>query len=243
MKKIPLLIMAVIILLFVAVVYFVYVKDKNSGYKQEDQTQITAISDSQQQIEQQTQTTTNGQFLFQNKYLEMYIFENSGWSYEEIGDGVLNITNSGYVVQIKPNTVQASGVEGGRFSEIAQGTAADLVLTMHPAEPCGFSEKTDLNNGLEMTSYYMDGNYATEFCNAPKDGKPRWYFSFVTNKGGGYFGDPAALGVNLKGQMRQFVITATFESSDINNLPTDNSSYREEMSEIIDMLKTLKFKN
>jgi|GEM_PF-5132036 hypothetical protein len=184
------------------------------------------------------------QELVKNDYLEIMIPKDGSWNYQESGKGVLDLKKEGYVLHIDPSAAQASGVEGGRFSEIAQGTAADLVLKMHPAEPCGSLERISINDKLDMTSYYMSPeNVGQDFCNTPKDGGTHWYFSFAATRKSGYFGDLSIFGVDGEPGIRQFVVTVTYEASEIDKLPLKDSPQRLLiMREVKDMLKTLKFK-
>jgi hypothetical protein len=184
------------------------------------------------------------QELVKNDYLEIMIPKNSGWSYQESGKGVLDIRKDGYVLHIDPNAAQASGVEGGRFAEIAQGTAADLVQKMQPSEPCGSLERVNLSDKLDITSYYIGPNDASEnLCNAPQDSSTHWYFSFAATPHSGYFGDLSFFGVNGEPGVRQFVVTMTYAASEIDKLPLKDSPQRLSiMKEVKDMLKTLNFK-
>ncbi len=211
----------------------------NSSQEQnlELQRQINERNQPEPTNQPQNEPTANETKAFENQYLKITL--NQGWEIKEIGDSV-NITKNNYILYIDPNTTQASGVEGGRFSEIAQGApGVDLVITIHPSEPCGTSEEKNISNKLTRLDYYISSADASETCNAPSSADKLWYFSYITTKNNGYFGDPTKLNSSIT-PPRQFVITLSYKTDNINNLPKNNSTELiralNEMAEIVNSI-------
>src|SRR3990167_6240843 len=133
--------------------------------------------------------------VYENNYLKITLSD--GWTssdavmktYGEEGEKTLpnpaavNITKGNYILYINANAQQASGVEGGRFAEIAMGApSADAVVTVQPSEPCGTSETVrvgELVNSpyageLARFDWYVSSSDKSEFCAAPKNASV-WY--------------------------------------------------------------------
>ncbi len=179
---------------------------------------------------------------FKNDYLEVEIPKS--WSYKETAEGALNIRKNNYIIFINPNTTQASGAPGGRFSEIAQGApGTKLVMKKHPGPPCGESETEKITEKLEITHFYIDSNEEeTTMCNVPSSNEPLWYFSYVTTIGDGYFGDASKFNSNFE-ELRQFVITVSYKTDNIEDLPQKKSVEHEKtMEEIISLIKTIELR-
>src|SRR3989338_1264331 len=78
---------------------------------------------------------------YENSYIKVNTF--SGWtaSSPKSNPRAVNIIKGKYILYINTAASQASGVIGGRFSEIAMGApSADAVVLVHPTEPCGAKE-------------------------------------------------------------------------------------------------------
>ena len=168
------------------------------------------------------------------------------WSVNELNTGAVNISKEGYILYINPDISQASGVEGGRFSEIAQGSpSADLVIKNWPDDPCGTAEKSSINTKLKRTDYFVNKNNVgvSSNCNAPANGSA-WYFSYVTTPDAGYFASKKEFtGSSAYNGLDQFVITMSYKTSDVNNLPKEDSEARENaLDEMSAMLTSLKLK-
>jgi hypothetical protein len=159
--------------------------------------------------------------------------------------GAVNITKGNYILYINPQTSQVSGIQGGRFVEIAGGApSVDAVETDAFAEPCENSNITNaLNvNGVDgqRTDFYVGPNDTNGVCKTPKNRKDVWYFSFfgsVANPdtGAGYFnqynGSP----------LSSWVATMAYNSKDINALPVkDSADLNQALSQMSYILKTLK---
>lgn len=204
---------------------------------------------------------------FENEYISMDILD--GWTAQEatetlqdqrydaetdtiinVGDpttvktGAINISKNNYILYISPNASQASGVEGGRFSEISSGASgADLVIKSQPADPCGEKQETPLENDIVVSDFYISNsnNTSIETCNTLSSSKNVWYFSYASNDG--YFGDVLKINPSIAGDMRQFVITMTYNTDDINKLPEKGSAaLLQNLTEMRQMVDTIVFK-
>lgn len=182
--------------------------------------------------------------VFENEYLKLTI--PNDWKYQTVKSGAINILKDNYILYINPNASQASGVEGGRFSEIASGApGADLVIKTHPSNPCGLSESSNISNQLVRSDFYINSEMAAKMlnCNAPTDEKTVWYFSYVTTKGDGYFGDFSKFNIFPTDSRRQLVITMTYQASNVNNLPVKSSEqFKKMLSEMTEIVKSIEFK-
>lgn len=206
-----------------------------------------------------------GGTVFENDYIKFVVAE--GWQLTEatrtlqdqeydkntgttikIGEpkttktGAVNITKGKYILYINPQAGQASGVEGGRFGEIAGGApSADVVIVEHPSPPCGtevVGESSIPIPGAVLTRHdlYISSEDKQDYCAAPTNGKNVWYFSYLTTAAGGYFNyyKEAPLG---------FVITMAYNSKDINSFPVKGTpelyTHLRDMGNIV---KTIQFK-
>jgi hypothetical protein len=152
----------------------------------------------------------------------------------------VNITKGNYILYINTQASQASGVEGGRFSEIAMGApSADAVVTVQPSPPCGTAEsKPALDRQTRVDLYVSKADsQSQEWCSAPSSGATVWYFSYLTDAAGGFFN------FYVPGQNKALVVTMAYSSKDVNSLPTKGSAELESMlSEMTSMVKSLKVK-
>lgn len=198
-------------------------------FKPEDSTQ-TVISNED-----------NSRIIYENDYLKIEILKT--WNYQVVNNQSLNITKDNYILYINPNTTQSSGIVGGRFSEIGQGSpGVDLVMLYHPSEPCGDSVSKGISDKLVRRDYYIDKTDASELCNAPEGDDKLWYFSYVTTQDDGYFGNPKKLNPSITSQ-RQFVITMSYDGEDVNDLPVwESEVLNEALNEMTEMVKTVEFK-
>jgi hypothetical protein len=117
---------------------------------------------------------------FENKYLKINLA--AGWKAKEVtnSSGAVNITKGKYILYISTRTSQASGVEGGRFSEIAMGAkSADAVVTEQPAPECGARKEISINKKILRNDLFISSAEKHDYCRTPTNGKNVWYFSYV----------------------------------------------------------------
>ena len=161
----------------------------------------------------------------------------------------VNITNGNYILYINTQASQASGVEGGRFNEIASGAPSVSAVHLDPSinGPCNTSTETTpvspKNPRMDLSSQridlYIRGGMSeiSINCRKPNIGSTVWYFSYVAGSDGGYFnyyGKGGAIGL---------VITMAYNSKDVNNLPTkDSSSLKQALNEMTTIVNSLVIK-
>jgi hypothetical protein len=189
--------------------------------------------------------------VYENQYMKIVI--PGGWVateaikkvYGQNGEEVLpnpaavNITKGNYILYINTEAFQASGVEGGRFAEIAMGApSAEAVVTSWPSQ-CGVSDVS-----YPRVDLYVGPSDKEDWCNVPTN-KTVWFFSYISGE------SPAPSGLSYFNYYTSprpngadgYVITMSYNSKDVNTLPEKGSSELNQMlSEITDIVKTLQIK-
>jgi hypothetical protein len=156
----------------------------------------------------------------------------------------VNITNGLWILYVNVDASQASGVEGGRFAEIAMGApSVDEVVTEQPNE-CGVATSVKAFDNFTRVDYTINMTQATEICKAPTNGKTVWFFSYLTSPGNGFFND------YILGQNPGLVVTMAYNTSAlsaspaVNYLPEAGSDELETMLEqMTDIADSLQIKN
>jgi hypothetical protein len=176
--------------------------------------------------------------VYENQFMKVILLP--GWAAKKAGrnPAAVNIIKGHYILYINTQATQASGVEGGRFSEIAMGApSADVVITTYPSPPCGKGESSPASAPYTRMDLYVSKTdlESQSWCNAPSSGATVWYFSYITDAGGGY------LNHYVPGQNRALVVTMAYRSKDVNSLPlkgsTELNSMLSEMTSIVNALK------
>jgi hypothetical protein len=159
-----------------------------------------------------------------------------GWKAVQAGSNpdAVNITKDNWILYINVNASQASGVEGGRFAEIAQGApSVDAVVTEEPNE-CGKTVTTAADNNFSRVDYFMSAADKTEWCAAPTNGKTVWFFSYLTTPGNGFFNDYTS------GSNPALVVTMAYNSKVINSFPVSGSTeLKTALKQMTDMADTI----
>jgi hypothetical protein len=185
--------------------------------------------------QQNTQNT-----VYETPYLKLTL--QPGWTAKRSRrvPTALNIAKGKYILYIDTQATQASGVEGGRFAEIAMGApSADAVVTVQPSPPCGTAESKPASDRHTRVDLYVSkaDSQSQEWCSAPSSGATVWYFSYLTDAAGGFFN------FYVPGQNKALVVTMAYSSKDVNSLPAKGSTELESMlSEMTSMVKSLKVK-
>lgn len=188
--------------------------------------------------------------LYENQYMKITI--PAGWTVTQATETVyvkdvlqkhpnpaaVNITKNNYILYINTQAQQASGIAGGRFSEIAQGApSADAVIQIHPSSPCGFSETNPGFPDHPRVDLYVDSRSNRELCAHPSTKATVWYFSYITDRSGSYFN------YYKEGEPLSFVITMAYNSKDVNKLPVKGSAELNTMlNEMTAIINTLEIK-
>jgi hypothetical protein len=177
---------------------------------------------------------------FENPYLSLQILP--VWTIappnQHAGDCcTLTITNGRYVLAINPLFEHASGISGGRFSEIlrdqpsVQAVMGDVDLPAGGFE-CSVSSTPDIRVNSEITlgNLYTDPTKAkgNQYgCRFPVKPSPVWFASFSTGEG----------------PETDYSITLTYDSADINALPRKGSpELAHVLDQVVRMLRTLVLK-
>src|SRR3989338_6794435 len=153
--------------------------------------------------------------VYSNTYMSVTI--PGGWSYSATQSGAVNITKDNYILYINPRAQQASGIQGGRYGEIAGGApSSDAVNNLDAGNaPCTPPETHTTTGGYSRYDYYVSNTTKGEnACTSPSDGSNIWYFSYLS-KDGGYFNHTTA----QQGTAEGYVITMAYNSKNVNALP------------------------
>jgi hypothetical protein len=151
---------------------------------------------------------------------------------------IVNITKDNYILFINADVTQASGVEGGRFAEIAQGSpSADTVVIEQPSPPCGTLEKHEATSAFTRNDLFIKSADSRENCSSPKNGKNVWYFSYINTQEGGY------INYYKNSFNRGYVITMSYNSPNVDTFPAkDSPELTAALLEMTDMVKALTLK-
>lgn len=172
--------------------------------------------------------------VYKNNYFKLTVLP--GWIVKETNRGTaVNITKGNYILYINSQKLQASGVQGGRFAEIAMGApSADAVIKVQPSSECGSAVKNQVKSGVSQVDLFVGPTDKTEWCNIPRD-NTRWYFSYITTQNGGY--------INYYNETKSslgWVITMAYDTTDPNSLPVKGSlALNKAMSEMTSMVASL----
>ena len=197
---------------------------------------------------------------FENQYLKINLVP--GWTAKAVKNNpdAVNITKGQYVLYISTRTSQASGVEGGRFSEIAMGAKSAEAVAEGQNPTCGTNQETKINQKLRRSDLFVSSKEKSEFgCHTPTNGKNVWFFSYLTSsKSEGYFNyyqiqkNTSLLLTELKETPSEdfgendtgWVITIAYNSTNINSFPEKNSSgLKSALNQISLMVNSLKIKH
>ena len=159
--------------------------------------------------------------------------------------GAVNIVKGNYILYINPWAGQASGIQGGRFGEIAGGALSVMAVAEDPSAGviCGSSDSPPVFTNMDQNPHSRVDLYTSQeqrnYCNRPASGKEAWYFSYITD-----IKDSTYFNYYKDGEALSFVITMAYNSKDINKLPLKNSEELTTMlSEMSNIIKTAEFYN
>src|SRR5215467_10393470 len=182
----------------------------------------------------------NQDAVYENQYMKVVLLP--GWTTKKAGHNrvAVNITKGNYILYINTKASQASGVEGGRFAEIAMGApSADAVQTEQPSPPCGNAESKPAAAPHTRVDLYVNKADITSqaWCRAPQSGATVWYFSYITDAAGGFFN------FYVPGQNRALGVTMAYRSKNVDDLPVKGSTELDSMlSEMTSIVNSLKIK-
>ena len=156
----------------------------------------------------------------------------------------VNITKGNYILYVNPLFGHASGIQGGRFSEVADGMpSVDLVMAKvnqpASANDCATISYFDLpvSSVVSLTNLYTDSTKKAAGCSFPSNGQSVWFGSYVSGSAT-EFGRKTASDV-----FNEFAITVAYNTNNVNNLPKKNDPVlNQTLTDVVTMLKTLKLK-
>jgi hypothetical protein len=169
---------------------------------------------------------------FENEYMTIMIVP--GWTVRPSVDQKLDIVHGKYLLSINPIFTHASGVIGGRFSEIVGGMASvDAVMGKvdQPASGLECAESPakgiPVTKAIALSNLYTDSSKSENGCAFPFSGQPAWFGSYFSGEG----------------SESEYSITLTYETADVNRLPRKISpELRHVFRDVIVMLKTMELK-
>ena len=169
---------------------------------------------------------------FDNQYVTMTIVP--GWTVRPSVDQTLNIVHGKYLLSINPIFTHASGVTGGRFSEIVGGMPSIDAVMGNVDQPAGGFECSQasakgitVTKAMTLSNLYTDSSKSENGCTFPSSGQPVWFGSYLSGEG----------------SESEYSITLTYDTSDVNRLPRKGSpTLKHIVSDVVAMLKTLDLK-
>jgi hypothetical protein len=178
------------------------------------------------------QPSSRTERLFDNPYLTMTILR--GWVIESSADQELNLVRGKYLLNIDPVFTHASGIEGGRFSEIAEGMPSLDAVMKNVDQPANGTEcalypsaSLKITKEIAMNNLYTDSSKTGNGCVFPSSGKAVWFGSLSVGNA------PES----------EYTIKFFYSTDNVNTLPRKGSAELTQMlTEVVAMLKTLHFK-
>src|SRR5215467_1862391 len=198
------------------------------------------LAESSLSVAQQSPSAQPKDAVYENQYMKIVL--PAGWTAKQPrrAPAAVNIAKGNYILYINTQASQATGVEGGRFAEIAAGApSADAVVTEQPSPPCGKAESKPASDPHTRVDLYVSKADAKSqaWCDAPSSGATVWYFSYITDAAGGYFN------FYVPGQNRALVVTMAYRSKNVDDLPVKGSTELDSMlSEMTSIVNSLKIK-
>jgi IPT/TIG domain len=156
-----------------------------------------------------------------------------GWTVGPSLDQKLNLVRGKYLLTINPIFTHASGIQGGRFIEIAVGMPS-LDAATRNADPGSGAECAQwpfgvlkITESISLANLYTDSSKAGDVCVFPSSGKPVWFGSFFSAGATG----------------SDYTITLSYDTTDVNSLPKKGSpELKRVFTEVAVMLRTLELK-
>lgn len=178
--------------------------------------------------------------VYETGYMKVSI--PAGWKATAAGknSSAVNIAKGNYILYINTQAGQASGVEGGRFAEIAMGApSAEAVVTEWPNN-CGKEEVQAAYTDHSRVDLYVNKADKQPGCAAPANGSTVWYFSYINGKDKAYFNYYSKIGpTGVVG----YVITMSYQAKDVNKLPVKgNAELNTMLSEMTSIAKSLEIR-
>jgi len=206
-------------------------------------------------------TTTPPATTFENSRIKLNV--PAGWKNLPVsGKGVV-LVKGNYTLNILTNNVgQASGVQGGRFAEIAGYMYAPELKIPQPGTECSNSTVpvTDINTQIvRMDLFYNPtgkDSSMNEQCGNPTKNTNLWYGSYFSTKVAttpashdGHFLDYQKASLKKQPLMvvdnpdDEMVYTMSYFTTSINSLPSqDDSALQSMITEMTNIIKSIQYK-
>jgi hypothetical protein len=170
---------------------------------------------------------------FENRYLKIQVLP--AWTPQPYNDPTLDLVRGKYVLSINPIFTHASGIEGGRFNEFANGKPSIDSVMANVEQPAGGFEcaqkpadEIAVRPDLSLQNLYTDRSKTGNGCVFPANGSSVWFGSYFS--GGGSESD--------------YSITLTYSSDEVNDLPAkDSAELKQVFAEVREMLQSLQLKS
>jgi len=169
---------------------------------------------------------------FENHYLKIQILP--AWKVTPTTDQTLNLSKGKYLLSINPVFLHASGIIGGRFSEVVSGKASiDAVMANVDQPASGLecaqtpSRNIVVTESMTLRSLYTDRSKTQAGCIFPASGRAVWFGAFFSGEG----------------IASDYSITLSYSANSVNDLPKKGTSeLRNVFVDVSEMLKTLQLK-
>jgi len=168
------------------------------------------------------------------------------------------LRNGKYILRLCTGCGQASGVQGGRFSEIA-GMVQPRFRAVQPAPPCGAEAKSKVTGMLDRVDFWFTRdphhvfNEDADDCREPKTQATVWYGSYFTESctgakdaddcGGYFLHFPWLTGMGAGSSVDEMVFAMTFDETDLDALPhKDDPGLTKVLREASAIVKSIQYK-
>src|SRR6266567_3825491 len=121
---------------------------------------------------------------FSNQFLTIAILPD--WTARPVNQ-TLDIIHGKYILSINPIFTHASGIIGGRFSEIVAGMPSVNAVMSNVDQPaggweCSQTDRMIISNSISLANLYTDKLKTGNGCTFPYDSQPAWFGSSVAGQ-------------------------------------------------------------
>lgn len=166
---------------------------------------------------------------FSNQFLTIAI--SPEWAARPVNQ-TLDIIHGKYILSINPIFTHASGIIGGRFSEIVGGMPSVNAVMRNVEQPasggeCSQTDRLSVTSTISLANLYTDKSKTGNSCIFPLDPQPAWFGSLFSDRR----------------SESEYSITLSYDTTDVNKLPKrDSQELGRIFRDVASMLKTLNLK-
>ena len=198
--------------------------------------------------------------VYQDDKIRVRVPENWSVAIDAYSDGTFRgaiLRKGNYILRLCSGCGQASGVRGGRFSEIA-GLVQPWFRVDQPAASCGAEARSPVTAQLDRIDFWFTRDPHHEYnedandCREPKTTDTVWYGSYFqercpnANPGedcGGYFLHRDRLLHKRQVGLDEMVFALTYDTTDLDKLPRKGDpEVAQVLSEATGIVKSIHFK-